>query len=127
MPHFFDGKASSYRGHYVVRCGAGWFVDEQGPIEGDCVIVDPHDMTRRKRFPAGTPWEDLLVPVFRGGRLVYNPPPLDEAQSRARSQLAAFHAGVRRFDNPHRYPVGLEAGLFDRKTQIIMTARGLQE
>ncbi len=42
--------------------------DEESGIGDAPVVVDPLDPTRRKRIPAGTPFEDLLVPVVRGGR-----------------------------------------------------------
>jgi nicotinate phosphoribosyltransferase len=32
---------------------------------------------------------------------------------------------VKRFVNPHRYPVGLESRLFELKTDLVMKARGL--
>jgi nicotinate phosphoribosyltransferase len=35
-----------------------------------------------------------------------------------------FHAGVKRLVNPHQYPVGLELGLHDVKTKLILEARG---
>ncbi len=38
-------------------------------------------------------------------------------------QLASFHSGVKRFVNPHRYPVGLERGLQDLKLRLILEAR----
>jgi nicotinate phosphoribosyltransferase len=87
------------------------------------VIVDPFDPTRRREVPAGTPGEDLLVPIFRGGRRVYDPPPLAESQARGAAQLAAFHPGVKRFVNPHRFPVGLERGLFELRTRLVLDAR----
>ena len=88
-------------------------------------IVDPFDPTRRKRFdPAATAYEDLLVPVFRGGRLVYTPPALADVRRRAQDQLARLHPGVRRFLNPHQYPVGLERRLHELKTKLILDARG---
>ncbi len=86
-------------------------------------IVDPADLTRRKEFHAGTAFEDLLVPVFRQGRKVYDPPPLAEVRRRVADQLDRFHPGVKRFANPHQYPVGLELGLFDLKTRLILEAR----
>jgi nicotinate phosphoribosyltransferase len=89
------------------------------------VIVDPLDLTRRKEIAAGTPYEDLLVPVFRQGQRVYDPPPLKEARRRTAHQLDGFHPGIKRFVNPHRYPVGLELGLFEKKTRLILEARGL--
>ena len=88
-------------------------------------IVDPGDLTRRKEIAAGTPYEDLLVPVFRQGRRVYDPPPLSAVRQRVADQLQGFHPGVKRFANPHQYPVGLELGLFDLKTRLILEARGL--
>jgi nicotinate phosphoribosyltransferase len=101
--------------------------DEVAGIGAACTIVDPVDPTRRKRLPEGTPAEDLLVPVFRGGRNVYELPPLEASRQRTSDQLARFHAGIKRFANPHRYPVGLERSLFDLKTRLIMKARRVPE
>lgn len=89
------------------------------------VMVDPLDMTRRKAIPPDATGEDLLVPVFRQGQRVYDPPGLEEIRRRVTEQLARFHGGVKRFVNPHRYPVGLEQGYFDLKTRLILEARGL--
>jgi nicotinate phosphoribosyltransferase len=97
------------------------------PASGGCTIVDPMDMTRRKTVPAGTPHEDLLVPIFRGGKLVYDPPAIDQIRQRTQSQLALFHWGVKRFVNPHQYPVGLEKRLFDLRTELILKARGVEQ
>jgi nicotinate phosphoribosyltransferase len=92
-------------------------------IPSPCVIVDPADPTRRRELPADAAAEDLLVPVFRRGRRVYEPPPLPAVRARARAQLARFHAGVKRFLNPHRYPVGLERRLHDLRTRLVLEAR----
>lgn len=97
--------------------------DERFPPQEDALIVDPLDMTRRKRFPAGTRSEELLVPAFRAGRRVYRAPPLEEVRRRAREQLDGFHEGVKRFVNPHRYPVGLEYELYQRRTELILRTR----
>jgi len=100
--------------------------DTQSPPSGECLMIDPFDPTRRKRFDPQTPSEDLLVPVYRAGQRVYEPPPLAELRRRAMEQLGLFHSGVKRFLHPHRYPVGLEAGLHRRKTHLILKARGLE-
>lgn len=89
-----------------------------------CTIVDPLDGTRRKRIAPDTRHADLLVPVFRGGRCVYDPPPLQDARRRAQEQLDRFHAGIKRFVHPHQYPVGLEQTLYDLRTKLILEARG---
>jgi nicotinate phosphoribosyltransferase len=98
--------------------------DERFPIQGDCTIVDPLDMTHRKTIPAGTSAADLLVPVFRRGQQVCPLATLEESRGRVREQLGMFHAGVKRLVNPHRYPVGLELGLHERKTQLSLNTRG---
>ncbi len=87
------------------------------------VIVDPLDVTRRREVPAGTPGEDLLVPILRGGRRVYDPPPLAGSRERARAQVARLHPGVTRFVNPHLYPVGLERALSERRVELVLAAR----
>ena len=69
--------------------------------------------------PANATSEDVLVPVFRGGRPVYEPPPLAAVQARAAEQLALLGDGVRRFDAPERYPVGLDRGLHRLKERLV--------
>ncbi|MGH8023253.1 MAG: hypothetical protein ACRED1_06715 [Limisphaerales bacterium] len=86
-------------------------------------IVDPLDPTRRKRLPPGAAFEDLLVPVFAQGRQVYQPPPLADIRRRTQAQLGMFHSGVKRFINPHQYPVGLELGLHELKMKLAPRAR----
>ncbi|MGO8689958.1 MAG: nicotinate phosphoribosyltransferase [Thermoguttaceae bacterium] len=98
--------------------------DEQSPPRGDCTLVHPLDMTRRKTIAAGTAAGDLLVPVVRAGTPVGPLPSLEESRRRLQEQLKIFHAGVKRPVNPHRYPVGLELGLHERKTAMILQARG---
>jgi nicotinate phosphoribosyltransferase len=74
-------------------------------------------------MPADAVGEDLLLPVMRRGTVVYDQPTVGEIRARTRCQLARFHAGIKRLDNPHQYPVGLEAGLQARKTALILAAR----
>jgi nicotinate phosphoribosyltransferase len=93
-------------------------------IPSPCLIVDPADPLRRREIAEGTPGEDLLVPVFRGGRRVWAPPPLAEIRARTGAQLAGFHAGVKRFMNPHAFPVGLERRLHELRARLVLEARG---
>jgi nicotinate phosphoribosyltransferase len=97
--------------------------DLERPIRDDCVMIDPLDATRRKAVSAGCGGEDLLVPVFRAGKRVHDPPSIEQARRRAQRQLDMFHAGVKRFVNPHQYPVGLEEGLHQRKMELLLKAR----
>jgi len=87
-------------------------------------LVDLQDATRRKTVPEDASQEDLLVPVVRAGRIVYSLPPLAESRARTARQLEHLHAGIKRLVNPHRYPVGLDPTLHDRRTRMILEARG---
>ena len=100
--------------------------DETLGIGDGCTLVDPMDPTRQKVVPAGTAWEDLLVPIFQDGRRVYDSPTLAESRARTIAQLAGFNPGVKRLVNPHQYPVGLERGLHDLKTDLVLKARHLE-
>jgi nicotinate phosphoribosyltransferase len=98
--------------------------DELTGLPEPATLVDPLDHTRRREIPAGTPGDDLLVPIMRRGQVVYQPPPLADSRRRTQEELSRLHAGVKRFVNPHQYPVGLERGLFDLRTRLVLAARG---
>jgi nicotinate phosphoribosyltransferase len=98
--------------------------DETRRLPRLITLVDPSDATRRKHFPADTKYEDLLVPVLRRGKLVYDLPSLDSIRTRAQRQLAALYPGIKRFENPHQYPAGLELTLHEFKTELILRAKG---
>jgi nicotinate phosphoribosyltransferase len=100
--------------------------DIHAPMPREPEIVDPFDFSRRKRIAGQTRHEDLLIPIFRGGRCVYEIPALEQVRRRTGEQLAQFHAGIKRFVNPHEYPVGLERGLHEHKTRLILKARGVE-
>jgi nicotinate phosphoribosyltransferase len=101
--------------------------DEGHPPHGDVTLVDPADATRRKTISAQTDSAELLTPIFRQGRRIYELPALADIRQRVRQQLARFHPAIKRFANPHQYPVGLEAGLHQRKTVLILRLRELSK
>jgi len=70
---------------------------------------------------------DLLVPVVRQGRLVYNLPPITEARRRASEQLTGLPPAVRRLDKPEVYPVRLAPGLARLKHDLVEQARARSE
>jgi nicotinate phosphoribosyltransferase len=89
-------------------------------IGGDITIVSPTDTTRRKTFQRGTPHENLLVPILRRGELVYDPPSLHDVRRRAAERMDKLHPTIRRLDNPHAYPAGLEQRLSDLRTGMLL-------
>ncbi|MCS6821435.1 MAG: nicotinate phosphoribosyltransferase [Microscillaceae bacterium] len=86
-------------------------------------MVDPIDITRSKTFEAQLPSHDLLVPIFQGGECIYQTPDIEAIRQRTQTQLQMFHAGIKRFVNPHSYPVGLEEKLNQFKLDLIKKLR----
>jgi nicotinate phosphoribosyltransferase len=103
---------------------ADMIYDEPLGARPTATIIDPLDETRRKDIPANCSYEDLLIPVFREGKKVYELPAIEQARKRASEQLRRLHPGVKRMLNPHEYPVGLEKNLFDLRQKLILKARG---
>ncbi|MBI3992814.1 MAG: nicotinate phosphoribosyltransferase [Candidatus Lambdaproteobacteria bacterium] len=117
----------------VYRC-----IDRQGTFEADAIldigerpeevamIVDPNDNTNVKRVDNMASKEPLLVEVFRGGTLVYDPPGLAAIRARVGAQLALVDGSHKRLENPHIYPVGLSPHLNALRDRMIRQARGVQ-
>lgn len=106
---------------------ADMIFDERRPPSLDAgppVIVDPVDPTRRRTLGDVDETQDLLQPVFRGGRQIAELPDIHAARDRAARELSRFHAGVRRFVHPHAFPVGIESGLAERRLDLMLQARG---
>lgn len=99
--------------------------DQTVPLSDELYIVDPLDNTRMRKVQPDWEHKDLLEPVTRQGKVVFEAEPLDEIRNRALNQVQQFHPAIRRLANPHEYPVGLEKSLQERKTSLILKARGL--
>ncbi len=110
---------------YLTNSGAmaDAIYDEILGIPAECVIVDPLDMTKRRKISLNTPFIELLKPVYRQGKLIYQQPVLSDIRQKAKTEIKRFHESIRRFLNPHIYPVGLEEQLFELKTELILKAR----
>ena len=92
------------------------------PLPEQLTIVDPLDATRRRPIRS-TRFRELLEPVFRQGRLVQPLPTLQESRARAHREVLSLDPAIRRFLNPHVYPVGLEQTLHDYRMQLILEKR----
>lgn len=97
--------------------------DKNTDLAKGCVMVDPFDMTRQKRILPGYDFKDLLVPVFRQGKRVYPAVNIEEIKKNVSENLSCFHDGIKRFINPHQFPVGLEKSLYALKTDVILKSR----
>jgi nicotinate phosphoribosyltransferase len=91
-------------------------------------IIDPMDPTRRKIVnPADLHYEEMLVPIFKEGKQVYHCPDIHTLRDTAAQSIDTLPSGVKRFVNPHSYPVGLEEKLYKAKTELILKLRNLNE
>lgn len=88
-----------------------------------CMIVDPFDPTREKFMGQQYKSCDLLVPILKQGKSVYDFPKISQIREHAQKELSLFHAGVKRFLNPHQYIVGMEKSLYEKKVQLIKNIR----
>lgn len=93
------------------------------PLEGDCQIVDPLDPTHVRTIKQGMSSKDLLEPIFRLGKCVYEMPALKDIRRYTQEQLSLFPVSIKRFLNPHVYVVGMEKRLYDLKISLIKHIR----
>ena len=101
--------------------------DEQQGCAAPTMIIDPLDLTRRRVLDSDLTWEDVLVPVMRGGKRVAPPRPLAEIRAYAATQLQRLDPTSRRLTYPHEYPVGLTRALYDERMRLIEHARNMPE
>jgi len=111
------------RYHTAKENVADMVYDIQTGITPNSAIVDPLDPTKEKVLKSGVPSEDLLVPIFRGGKCVYKLPPLREIREKTQRELERFNVGIKRFLNPHQYFVGMESALYKLKVELIRNIR----
>lgn len=119
----FPGELQVRRFHRDGTLLADMIYHEPDGVPASPTIVDPKDPTRRRAIDASARSEDLLVPIFRAGRRVYDVPALADVRRRTGEQLATLHPSIRRFLNPHEYPVGLEQSLAARRERMIRDVR----
>jgi nicotinate phosphoribosyltransferase len=102
---------------------ADMIYDIDSLLPQDCTIVDPMDPTHQKTLKKGLQSEDLLVPIFRDGKRVYELPSLSTIRAKTQQELDRFHSGIKRFLNPHQYIVGMEKSLYELKVDLIRNIR----
>ena len=89
-------------------------VDDSGNLE----IFDPEATWKRKEvyhFEA----RELLVQIYKNGKLVYKRPSMEELRAYCASQVDTLWDEVKRFVNPHRYYVDLSQKLYDIKQSLL--------
>jgi nicotinate phosphoribosyltransferase len=117
-PHFkkvyrlYDRETGKAEADYL--CVHDETVDDTRPLE----IFDPEATWKRKTL-TGFAARELQVPVFLGGKLVYEKPALQEIRAYCAAQVDTLWDEVKRFDNPHTYYVDLSQKLWDIKRDLL--------
>ena len=122
LPHFkktyriFDRITGKAEADYITVFDET--VDDARPLE----LFDPRATWKRKTYTDFT-IRPLQVPVFQGGKLVYQRPSLQTVQTYCREQVDALWDEVKRFENPHTYYVDLSQKLWDIKQALLRQSR----
>ena len=92
--------------------------DETIDDSKDMEIFDPEATWKTKTVYDFTA-KELQVPIFVGGKLVYQCPSLQEVRRYCLEQVDTLWDEVKRFDNPHSYYVDLSQKLWDIKYGLL--------
>ena len=92
--------------------------DETVDDSHDLTIFDPEATWKEKTVYNFTA-KELMVPIFRGGKLVYTLPSLQEIKDYCARQVDTLWDEVKRFDNPHNYYVDLSQKLWDIRFALL--------
>jgi nicotinate phosphoribosyltransferase len=105
------------RFHRDGRLLADALYDELMGFDGLEIVA--YDGSRSMRLPADSKASDLLVPVLRRGRRMYDPPTPTAAREFAAGQLGQLDEEVLRLDSPATYFVGQEPRLATLKEKLL--------
>ncbi len=89
-------------------------VDDSGEME----IFDP-DATWKTKTVYNFTAKELMVPIFKNGKLVYQCPDLQQIRAYCMEQIDTLWEEVKRFDNPHTYYVDLSRKLWNIKFELL--------
>lgn len=95
--------------------------DEETP-KGQYEIFHPIFTLKRKTLQSYFT-EELLVPIFKEGELIYQQPNIHEIRKRVKEQTTHFAPEILRLTNPHEYHVDLSQSLWDLKQSLISKAK----
>ena len=92
--------------------------NEAEPPKDDWTLVDPTNPNQETTFTAAHPAEDVLAPIFREGRRVYEPVPIEASRRRTLDELDHLDPAIKRAANPDSYPAYFERRLFHLKQRL---------
>jgi nicotinate phosphoribosyltransferase len=97
--------------------------DETVDDSHDMEIFDP-DATWKTKTVYDFTAKELMVPIFKDGKLIYDRPNIDQIRNYCLEQVDTLWDEVKRFDNPHAYYVDLSQKLWDIKYSLLKQKKG---
>ena len=118
VPHF--KKVYRFYGRDTGKAIADYMTvyDEQVDDERDLELFDPTATWKTKTVYNYTARE-LQVPIFIGGKCVYDRPSLEQIREYCRQETDTLWDEVKRFDNPHSYYVDLSPKLWQIQQDLL--------
>ncbi len=122
-PHYkkvyriFDNKTGKAEADLI--CVYDEKIDSTKPL----TLFDP-DFTWKRKTVTDFTAKELQVPVFVGGKRVYDSPDINAIRKYCQEQLSTMWESVLRFENPHTYYVDLSQKLWDIKHELLNRSGG---
>jgi nicotinate phosphoribosyltransferase len=115
--------------------------DPEGQMRGDVLFLEDEVLPEgqwfrayhpsfplvSKRYPPEFTMKELMVPIIKGGELIYKFPPLEEIRQKTKRNLEQLDPAYKRFQNPHIYHVSLSPSLHRLKEEMLRLAMGENE
>ncbi len=97
--------------------------DELLGISDPCTSVHFSDPNKTETLSMAES-ADVLIPIFRGGKKIYESPSIQRIQAKTLEELSRLSPSAERLVKPHIYHTGLEKNLYKKKLEIIRKLRG---
>ena len=108
----YDKTTGKARGDVITVAG------ETIPEQDEYVIFDPNAVWKKTRVTNYTV-RNLQVPIFKGGKCVYQSPSIEEIKAYCKEQVDTLWDETLRFENPQTYYVDLSQKLWDMKNRLL--------
>ena len=110
--------------------------DNRGQMRGDVLFLDDEEIPRKRSFQVHHPMfphvfktypghfkmQEIMVPIFQKGKLVYDSPDIHKIRKYTLKNLEELDAAYKRFHNPHTYHVSLSHLLLKTKQRLLHEA-----
>ena len=104
------------------------YLNDDQTFWGDAILLQNEKILERihhPTFPAkksslnGKPFEELMEPVIKNGKIVFDMPPVDDIVKYKKKRFALLNPEYKRFDNPHIYKVGISTRLMETRDNLL--------